>query len=80
MRKKEIRKQWLYEDSEIGKGVREMGNNKAVILLSEIMNTMEERGFEQWEAEWVARKLPIEIKENSKRKRAHQPFTVFRQD
>ena len=57
-----------------------MGNNKAAILLEEIMKIMEERSFEQWEAEWVAKKLSLEIKENSKRKRDHQPFTVFKRD
>lgn len=56
-----------------------MGENRATKLLHEIMNTMEERGFEQWEAEWVARKLPEAIKENSRRKESHQPFTVFRE-
>lgn len=55
-----------------------MSNSKAVNLLREIMNIMEERGFEQWEAEWVAKKLPEEIKENSRRKESHQPFTVFK--
>lgn len=55
-----------------------MANSKAVNLLHEIMNLMEERGFEQWEAEWVAKKLPEEIKENSRRKESHQPFTVFK--
>ena len=57
-----------------------MANCKAVNLLREIMNLMEERGFEQWEAEWVAKKLPEEIKENSRRKESHQPFTVFKDD
>ena len=57
-----------------------MANCKAVNLLREIMNLMEERGFEQWEAEWVAKKLPEEIKENSRRKESHHPFTVFKDD
>lgn len=57
-----------------------MAGNKASKFLDEIMNLMEKRGFEQWEAEWVARKLPEAIKENSRRKESHQPFTVFKYD
>ena len=57
-----------------------MGCNRASKFLDEIMNLMEKRGFEQWEAEWIARKLPEEIEENSRRKELHQPFTVFKWD
>ena len=52
--------------------------SKATKLLHEIMNMMEERGFKQWEAEWVAKQLPKEIKENGERKKRNQPFTVFK--
>ena len=52
--------------------------NRAIKLLNKIMDMMEESGLKQGEAEWIARKLPERIKENSKRKEMNQPFTVFK--
>lgn len=46
-------------------------------LIEETMRKMQERGFEQGEAESFPAMLDRSIKENSKRKEYHKPFTVF---
>lgn len=49
-------------------------------FVQRIMKEMEEEGFSMWEVEYVARKLPERIKENSERIEKYKPFTIFEED
>jgi Ca2+-binding EF-hand superfamily protein len=54
--------------------------SKITELIEETMQKMQKRGFEQGEAELFPSMLERSIKENSKRKEYHKPFTVFKWD
>ena len=56
-----------------------MANTKVSTLLDEIMQTMEQRGFVEWEAREVPRLLEKRLEENSRRKADYKPFTVFKE-
>lgn len=51
---------------------------RLIDYVKKTMQEMEEAGFTQGEAEFFVTMLGKEIKENSKRKEYHKPFTVFK--
>lgn len=49
-------------------------------FINKILEDMEKEGFTKWEANYIAKELPVRIRENDKRIEDKKPFVVFKKE